>query len=57
MEDLIKVADELGKPIVHQALGTSEDLHAYQIFDGATRYQYLLVTGGQEQNSDAGETE
>ncbi len=44
MEDLIKIADELGKPIIHQAPNdTSGDLHAYCILDGATRYQYLLA--------------
>ena len=47
-EDLIKIADELGKPVIHQAPGTPEEAHAYYVFDGATRYQYLLATGSKE---------
>ena len=43
IEDLIKVADELGKPIIHQAPGTPEEAHAYYVFDGLTRYEYLLT--------------
>jgi hypothetical protein len=46
MEDLIKVANELGKPIVHQAPRASEEPHAYYVLDGATRYQYVLAMGG-----------
>jgi len=57
MEDLIKVADELGKLIIHQAPTTPEEAHAYYVFDGATRYQYLLATGGKEQASNAEKTE
>jgi preprotein translocase subunit SecG len=45
MESLITVADELGKPIIHQAPVTSEGQHAYHILDGTTRYQYLPPTG------------
>jgi hypothetical protein len=56
MEDLIKVADELGKPVIHQPPGTSEEQHAYYVFDGTTRYQYVLSTLGEEQNN-AGKTE
>ncbi|MBA7499992.1 hypothetical protein ES704_02744 [subsurface metagenome] len=57
MEDLIKVADELSKPVIHQAPSTPEEPHAYYVFDGATRYQYLLATGSKEQRSNAGKTE
>ena len=57
MEDLIKVADELGKPVIHQAPGTPEEAHAYYVFDGATRYQYLLAPDSKEQRSNARETE
>jgi len=46
MQDLIKVANELGKPIVHQAPTASEEPHAYFVLDGGTRYQYLLTMGG-----------
>ena len=48
MEDLIKVADELGKPVIHMSPSTSEEPHAYYILDAATRYQYLLATGNVE---------
>jgi len=43
MEDLIKVADELGKPIIHQAPTTAKQSHAYYVFDGLTCYEYLLT--------------
>jgi len=48
MEDLITVANELGKPIIHQATGKPQEPHAYYVFDAATRYQYVLVTNGKE---------
>jgi hypothetical protein len=53
MQDLIKVANELGKPIVHQAPTASEEPHAYYVLDGATRYQYVLTTKSKEQVNDA----
>ena len=43
MEDLIKIADELGKPVIHQVPGSAEDPHVYQVLDGVLRYQYLLL--------------
>ena len=43
IEDLIKVADELGKPIIHQAPATAERSHTYYVFDGLIRYEYLLT--------------
>ena len=51
MEDLIKVADELGKPIIHQAPSQPQEPHAYYVFDGATRYQYIISTGSKEQGT------
>ena len=42
IEDLIKIADELGKPVVHQ-IGPSGKVHLYYVIDGGTRYQYSLV--------------
>jgi len=53
MEDLTKMADELGKPIIHLVPTTAEELHAYYVLDGVTRYQYLLSINGREQESDA----
>ena len=40
MEDLVKIADELGKPIFHQS---AEGDQLYYVLDGTTRYQYTLV--------------
>lgn len=42
IEDLMKIADELGKPVVHQSGGPSGDIQLYYIIDGSTRYQYSL---------------
>jgi hypothetical protein len=42
MEDLIKVADELGKPVVHQSGGSLKDVQSYYVIDGYTRYEYSL---------------
>jgi len=44
MEDLIKVADELGKPIIHQSAGEIGDVHAYYVIDATTRYQFILAS-------------
>jgi hypothetical protein len=38
MEDLVKVADELGKPLMHQA-GEAQPL-LYFVLDGAVCYQF-----------------
>ena len=42
MEDLIKVADELAKPIIYQEPGLEGGQHIYSVMDGTTRYQYSL---------------
>ena len=42
IEDLMKIADELGKPVVHQSEGPSGDVQLYYVIDGNTRYQYSL---------------
>ena len=42
IEDLLKVADELGKPIIHQSYKASGERHDYYILDAGTRYQYAL---------------
>ncbi len=49
MEDLIKVADELGKPIIHHAPADSQQPHTYYVIDGASCYQYVPSAGGQDQ--------
>jgi len=53
MEDLIKIADELSKPIIHQTPSTTEEQHAYYVFDGSTRYEYLPTFSKKEQGSNA----
>lgn len=49
MEDLISVADELGKPVIHQPPSIYKERHAYYVFDGATRYQYVISTFPEEE--------
>ncbi len=47
MADLVKVADELGKPIIHlasRADGTTT--HRYQVYDTAVNYTYQLTDEG-----------
>jgi len=46
MEDLVKIADELGKPIFHQLAVMPEAGQLYYVLDGTTRYQYSI--GGKE---------
>jgi len=43
LEDLIKVAEEIGKPVIHKKSPTPKGEHAYHVFDGATRYDYTLM--------------
>jgi hypothetical protein len=38
----MKIADELGKPVVHQSAGPSAAIHLYYVIDGNTRYQYSV---------------
>jgi len=40
MEDLIKIADELAKPIISQA--SSRVAHSYVVLDGIVCYEYIL---------------
>jgi hypothetical protein len=53
MQDLIRVASELGKPIMHQAPAGPRKPHAYYVFDGATRYRYVL-RGEQREGGSSG---
>ena len=39
IDDLVKAADELGKPVVHQVLGPGKE--AFYILDGEVRYEFL----------------
>jgi hypothetical protein len=52
MEDLIKIADELGKPIVHQSAGPTWEVQSYYVIDGSTRYQYSIPSDKSGQETD-----
>ncbi len=51
--DLMKIADELGKPVIHQSEEFSPDTHIYYVIDGNTRYQYALSRDKSKQPTDA----
>jgi hypothetical protein len=40
MADLVTVADELGKPIIHELSGPPPETHVYFVLDGTTQYRY-----------------
>ena len=43
MDDLIKISEELGKPIIHYQNSSNPDgKHAFYVLDGKTTYQYVL---------------
>ena len=50
MKDLVKVADELGKPVIHQPPASPGEPHLYYVLDGTIRYEYLLGEEGQEED-------
>jgi hypothetical protein len=56
IEDLVKVADELGKPIMYQPPTNSEKQHTYYVIDGATQYQYNIAKRGKERRSHVGKS-
>jgi len=56
IEDLVKVADELGKPIMHQPPTNSERQHTYYVIDGATQYQYIITKRSKERRSHVGKS-
>ena len=43
IEDLMKVAEDLGKPVIHTSIREGE--HLYFVFDGSTQYKYVLGEG------------
>jgi hypothetical protein len=57
IEDLVKVADELGKPIIHQPPTATERRHAYYIIEGTIQYQYLITKQTKERRSNVGKSE
>jgi hypothetical protein len=42
MEDLIKISDELGKPVTAYSTDTPEEKHVFSVLDGSNCYQYVL---------------
>jgi len=42
IEDLVKVADSLGKPILH--FQKTENTHVFYVLDETTRYEYIITT-------------
>jgi len=46
IDGLMTIADELGKPVIHQSPGTAADKHTYHVYDGEIRYEYVLEEKG-----------
>ena len=57
MDDLVKIADELGKPIMHQPPTASEKRHTYYVIDGTSQYQYIIAKQTKERRSHVGKSE
>lgn len=57
IEDLVKVADELGKPIMHQPPTATDKRHIYYVIDGNSQYQYVITKLGKERRSHVGKSE
>jgi hypothetical protein len=45
MDDLVKLADELNKPILHYSDGVEAKTHYYFLYEEEKRYQYVLNAG------------
>ena len=56
IEDLVKVADELGKPIMHQPPTATDKRHIYYVIDGISQYQYIITKQSKERRSHAGKS-
>lgn len=52
LEDLIKVAEEIGKPVIHKKSPTPKGEHTYHVFDGATRYDYTLMQRDEDEKDE-----
>ena len=42
MEDQIKIADELGKPLIHEISGETGEVHNYYVSDGNTYFRFTI---------------
>ena len=56
-EDLLKVSDDLGKPILHHLLESGEKYHAYAVPDGDTNYLFVVNEEGEIYVPDQGSSE
>jgi hypothetical protein len=54
MEDLIKVADELAKPVLFHSPGDGPGPAEYAVLDGTTRYQFTLRDDEESPESPSG---
>ncbi|MBA7578902.1 hypothetical protein ES708_20768 [subsurface metagenome] len=57
IDDLVKVADELGKPVIHQPPTATEKRHTYSVIDGTTQYQYIITKQSKERRSNVRKSE
>jgi hypothetical protein len=57
IDDLVKVADELGKPVIHQPSTAAEKRHTYYVIDGATQYQHIITKQSKERRSNVRKSE
>jgi len=57
IDDLVKVADELGNPIIHQPPTAAEKQHTYYVIDGTTQYRYIITKQSKERRSNVRKSE
>jgi len=57
IEDLVKIADELGNPIIHQPPTAAEKQHTYYVIDGTTQYQFIITKQSKERRSNVRKSE
>ncbi|NQT31564.1 MAG: hypothetical protein HQ588_04445 [Deltaproteobacteria bacterium] len=57
IDDLVKVADELGNPVIHQPPTAVEKRHIYYVIDGTTQYQYIITKQSKERRSNVRKSE
>jgi hypothetical protein len=57
IDDLIKIADELGKPVIHQPPTTTEKQHTYYVIDGTTQYKYIITKQSKERRNNVRKSE
>lgn len=53
IDSLVDTADELGKLVIYKPPTKRSESHSYYVFDGSTRYQYILGDKQVEQEDDS----